>query len=246
MIKPKRLKRGDKIAIVSLSWGGLGDAHLIHKYEIAKERLETEYGLEVVCMPHTLKGSQFIAKHPELRAQDFMDALKDKTVAAIFCAIGGDDSIRLLPYIDFQVITENPKILMGYSDTTVNHFMMYKAGVVSFYGPSIMAEFAQYTNMFDYTKQAVHDILFGEWSTYELKSSETWSDDYIPWLEENRDKELKTRPEEHGYEIINGIGTVCGKLLGGCLDVFMMIIGTSIWPSLDEWKDAILFIETSE
>ena len=50
MIKPKRLKKGDKIAIVSLSWGGLGDAKLIHKYGIAKERLERDFGLNVVAM----------------------------------------------------------------------------------------------------------------------------------------------------------------------------------------------------
>ena len=42
MIKPKHLQKGDKIAIVSLSWGGLGDKKLIHKYYIAKERLENE------------------------------------------------------------------------------------------------------------------------------------------------------------------------------------------------------------
>ena len=48
MIKPKRLKRGDKIAIVSLAWGGLGDASLIHKYYIAKERLENDFGLVAI------------------------------------------------------------------------------------------------------------------------------------------------------------------------------------------------------
>lgn len=61
MIKPNQLKKGDKVAIVSLSWGGLGDQELIHKYYIAKERLEIDFGLEVVVMPHALKGSD--AKH---------------------------------------------------------------------------------------------------------------------------------------------------------------------------------------
>ena len=41
---------------------------------------------------------------------------------------------------------------MGYSDTTVNHFMMYKAGLGSFYGPSIMCEFGEYAKMFDVFK----------------------------------------------------------------------------------------------
>ena len=53
-------KKGDKVAIVSLSWGGLGDKELIHKYYIAKERLERDFGLEVVIMPHAFKGSDFV------------------------------------------------------------------------------------------------------------------------------------------------------------------------------------------
>lgn len=67
MIKPNALKKGDKIAIVSLSWGGLGDEKLIHKYYIAKERLEKDFGLNVVTMPNALKGSEFVYNHPELR-----------------------------------------------------------------------------------------------------------------------------------------------------------------------------------
>ncbi|MDF2611541.1 MAG: putative peptidase [Lachnospiraceae bacterium] len=141
MIKPKRLQKGDKIAIVSLSWGGLGDNNFIHKFKIAKERLENEFELEVVCMPHALKGSSFISEHPELRAKDLMDAFMDKSISAVFCAIGGDDTIRTLPYIDLKTIKDNPKIFMGYSDSTINHFMMFKAGIVSFYGPSVMCEF---------------------------------------------------------------------------------------------------------
>ena len=62
MIKPQKLNKGDKIAIVSLSWGGLGDEKLIHKYYIAKERLEHEFGLEVVTMPNALKGSETYQK----------------------------------------------------------------------------------------------------------------------------------------------------------------------------------------
>ena len=80
MIKPNALKKGDKIAIVSLSWGGLGDEKLIHKYYIAKERLEKDFGLNVVTMPNALKGSEFVYNHPELRAKDLMDAFKDESV----------------------------------------------------------------------------------------------------------------------------------------------------------------------
>jgi len=244
--KPKRLKKGDKIAIVSLSWGGLGDEDLIHKYIIAKGRLENDFQLEVACMPHALKGSEFVSKHPELRAKDFMEALQDNTISAVFCAIGGDDSIRILPYIDFEIIKTHPKIFIGYSDSTINHFMMFKAGVVSFYGPSIMCEFGEYVQMFDYTKKAVNDVLFRKWDEYRLEPSEKWTDDYIPWQENNINIPHVMKKDKHSYEVINGNGKAQGRLLGGCLDVFMMAIGTEIWPTLDEWRSAILFVETSE
>lgn len=246
MIKPKKLRQGDTVAVVSLSWGGLGDENLIHKYRIAERRLKEDFGLNVRPMPHALRGSDFTAKHPELRAKDLMDAFRDTTVSAIFCAIGGDDTIRLLPYIDYDTIRANPKIFMGYSDTTVNHFMMYKAGLVSFYGPSVMAEFGEYVKMFDYTERAVKTVLFGESKGYQMESSPLWSDDRIEWREENSGFRKSLKKETHGYELLQGTGVARGHLLGGCIDVFMMCVGTEIWPSPVQWRDALLFIETSE
>lgn len=246
MIKPKRLKKGDKIAIVSLSWGGLGDPQYIHKYALAKERLENDFGLEVVAMPHALRGSEFVDANPALRAKDLMDAFLDPSIAAIFCAIGGDDTIRLLPYIDFDIIKNNPKIFMGYSDTTVNHFMMAKAGLVSFYGPSIMGEFSDYVRIPEYTQQAVKKFLFEDTTGYQIPSSPLWSDDFIFWDEKNSHKERRMRQETHGYELLQGSGIVRGHLMGGCIDVFSMVTGTTIWPTLPQWQGAILFIETSE
>lgn len=246
MIKPKKLNVGDKIAIVSLSWGGIGDEALIHKYYIAKERLEKEFGLEVITMPNALKGIEFIYNHPELRAKDLLDAFMDNTIKAVFCSIGGDDSIRLLPYINYDILKNNPKIFMGYSDTTISHFMLYKAGIVSFYGPSIMSEFGEYMQMFDYTKTAVKNILFKNTKGYKVESSKYWSNDFVSWKEENINVQKKLVKEEHGYEVLSGSGIIKGELLGGCLDVFPMILETDIWPKKEEWKDKIMLLETSE
>lgn len=246
MLKPKRLKTGDKIAVVSLSWGGMGDESLIHKYFIAKERLEKEFGLEVTATPHALKGSTFVDEHPELRAKDLMDAFSDTSVQAVFCAIGGDDTIRLLPYIDYSIIRNNPKIFMGYSDTTVNHFMMYKAGIVSFYGPCVMCEFGEYVSMPEYTVNAVKNVLFEDTAGYVMKPSPVWSEDYIEWDEANIGVQKNFIPDSHGYELLQDSGKVTGHLLGGCLDVFPMLFGTEIFPAPEQWDGAILFIETSE
>lgn len=60
MIKPQALKRGDKVAVVSLSSGSLGEPQFIHKFDIAKKRLHDEFGLELVAMPNALKGKKFL------------------------------------------------------------------------------------------------------------------------------------------------------------------------------------------
>lgn len=249
MIKPKQLRRGDTVAIVSLSAGTLGEPWAIHKYYIAKERLENDYGLKVKVMPNALKGKQYLYEHPEARAADWMEAFRDPEVKAIFNAIGGDDTIRLLPYIDFNLIRNNPKIFTGFSDTTSNHFMMYKAGVTSYYGATIMTNFSEYVKINDYTAKAIWDTLFEPKPTLDIPSAPYWydnEDEKIWWKEENIHKLQQYHPEEIGYELLQGGGVAEGELLGGCIDVFPEIIGTPIWPSRAEWRGKLLFVETSE
>lgn len=247
MIKPKCLKAGDKVAIVSLSRGMLGEQMFIHKYHLAKERLEKEYRLQVIAMPNALKGMDYLYHHPEARAQDLMDAFKDKEIKAIFNAIGGDDTIRLLPYIDFDVIRSNPKIFTGFSDTTTNHFMMHKAGLVSYYGLSVMNNIAEYVAINEYTKYAMEKTIFEPQETLEIRCSEfcSYEKDKIWWKEANVNQSTPRYPNT-GYDIIQGRGKVTGELLGGCVDVFPELLGTSLWPALDEWRGKILLIETSE
>lgn len=247
MIKPEKLKVGDTVAIVSLSSGIAGDALFRHRYELGKKRLEEEFGLKVKPMPNALKGYDYLKKHPEFRAKDLMNAFLDKEVKAIFCNIGGDDTLLLLPYINYEIIKENPKIFMGYSDTTVNHFMMYKAGLVSFYGPTVMNEFAENVKMHDYTKKYIKEILFNDSSNVVIESSNYWTSEYLDWsIIENNNIKRKMQKEVHGYEVLQGEGSVEGKLLGGCLDTFQFFIGTEIWVDKDQWQDKILFLETSE
>ncbi len=246
MIKPKRLVRGDKVAIVSLSRGMLGEKMFVHKFELAKKRLE-EYGLVVVAMPNALKGIDYLYRHPEARAQDLMDAFRDPEIKAVFNAIGGDDTIRLLPYVDFDILKNNPKIFTGFSDSTTNHFMMYKAGLVSYYGLSVMNNISEYVAMNGYTKQAMEKTLFAPQDKLEILCSDfcSYEKDKIWWAEENMHHTTPRHPNT-GYEIIQGNGKVTGELLGGCIDVFPELLGTSLWPSPDQWKGKILLLETSE
>lgn len=247
MIKPKRLVAGDKVAIVSLSRGMLGEDMFIHKYHIAKDRLEKDYGLEVVAMPNALKGIDYLDKHPEARAEDLMQAFADKEIKAVFNAIGGFDTIRLLPYIDFDVLRNNPKIFTGFSDTTTNHFMMYKAGLVSYYGMSVMNNIAEYVEINEYTKYFFDKMLFNPVDTLEIPCSDfcSYDTDKI-WWGENNINDATPRFPNTNYEILQGHGVVQGELLGGCIDVIPALLGTSLFPTVDQWKGKLLLIETSE
>ena len=98
MIKPTRLKPGDRIAAVSLSWGG--PATYPERYQVGKEQFEAEFGLEVIEMPHALRSAAWLAENPKARAEDLMQAVTDDSIRGIVCTVGGDDSIRTLPFID--------------------------------------------------------------------------------------------------------------------------------------------------
>lgn len=85
------------VAIVSLSSGIIGEDFVRHEVEIGVKRLE-KFGMNVRFTPHAMKGIEYVKNHPKDRAADLLYALKDPEVEMILCAIGGDDTYRLLPY----------------------------------------------------------------------------------------------------------------------------------------------------
>jgi len=196
-------------------------------------------------MPNTLRDANWLAQNPKARADDLMQAFADPSIKGIFATIGGDDSIRLLPYIDFNIIRDNPKVFMGYSDTTISHLICYKAGLVSFYGPSIMAEFAENGGIFPYMVQALRQTLFSSDSIGEIKpNSEGWTVEQLGWGDPaNQGRRRKLNPCT-GWKFLQGTGVHRGHLIGGCIEVFDWARGTEIFP--DQWQNAVLFLETSE
>ena len=118
LIKPARLCPGDTVATISISGGRAGDEDLRWRYELGKKRLEECFGLRVVETPHALRGSRWLYENPRARAEDLHWALENRAVKGIIANMGGDDSYRLLPYLDYELIRSHPKLLMGYSDIT--------------------------------------------------------------------------------------------------------------------------------
>ena len=133
MVKPKKLKKGDTIAVVSLSRGVLGEDFCKHQLKIGTERLE-KMGLNVIFMPNSLKGLKYIEEHPEKRAEDLKEAFRNPEIKGILCAIGGIDGYKIFPYLmedeEFKkIVLENPKIFTGFSDTSVHHMMFHRLGL---------------------------------------------------------------------------------------------------------------------
>ncbi|HEY5730607.1 MAG TPA: S66 peptidase family protein [Anaerolineales bacterium] len=245
MIKPPRLKPGDKVATVSPSWGG--PSVFPHRYQAGVQQLEIEFGLSVVEMPHTLKDAAWLARNPRARADGLMQAFGDPSIKGIITTIGGDDSIRLLPYIDLDVIRNNPKVFIGYSDATISHMLCFKAGLVSFYGPTIMAGFAENGGLFPYMINSVRKTLFQTDVIGVIEpNTEGWTVERLEWGEPaNQEKKRALNPCT-GWKYLQGTGVHRGYLLGGCIEVFDWLRGTKLWPTPEMWQDAIIFLETSE
>jgi muramoyltetrapeptide carboxypeptidase LdcA involved in peptidoglycan recycling len=245
LLKPKRLEPGDTIATISLSWGGAGE--LPHRYKAGKEQLEKQFGLKVLETKNALRPAEWVSKHPEARAQDLMEAFSNKNVKAIISNIGGDDSIRTLPFMDLDVIKDNPKIFLGFSDTTVTHFVCMKAGLSSFYGTSVLVGFAENGGMHDYQLEDIKRTLFSAGKIGEIKPNKNgWTSERLDWFDELLSSQKRKLEPSGAWNFLQGKGKIQGRLIGGCVDVLEFIKGTEYWPETKEWEDTILFLETSE
>ena len=245
LIKPYMLKVGDTVATVSMS-SALA-SRFPWRYQAGKKQLEDTFGLTVIEAPNSMRSTEELHENPKLRADDLMWAFQNPDVKAIISNIGGEDAIRLYPYIDFNIIRNNPKIVIGYSDTTSIHLMCYQAGLSSIYGPSIMSGFAENGGLPNYLKKSVQRTLFRDEIIGEIKpNNEGWIIEELNWSNPDNQKIKRKRLANEGYFIVQGEGIVEGHLLGGCMEVLDMCRGTDLFPTRAQWKDAILFMETSE
>lgn len=246
LIKPLKLNPGDKVAAITLSWGGPGA--FPYRFEIGKKRLEEIFDLQVIPTKHAIKSADWIYKNPNARADDLINAFLDPGIKGIISTIGGDDSIRLIPFVDLNILRQNPKIFLGYSDTTITHFMCLKAGLRSFYGPAIMTAFAENVEMHDYTVQGIRTNLFSNEIVGEIpKNTEGWTTELLDWSNQSNQniKRVLNSPKDWNF-IGDTQKIVQGRLIGGCLESLEFIKGTELWPDVSIWNEAILFLETSE
>lgn len=246
LIKPHKLVPGDKVAIISPSWAGASVFH--DRYLAGIKQMEEEFGLIAVEAPNSMISAQENADNPQKRAADINWAVQNKEIKAIIPVIGGDDAVRILPFLDYEAIKANPKILLGYSDGTVLHLAFLHAGVKSIYGPTIMAGgFAENGGMFDYFKNSVRKTLFSSNIIGKIEPNmDGWTDEELAWRDPANQAIKRKLKKSTGFKVLQGNRKVRGHLFGGCIEVLEMLKGTRVWPNKEFFDNAIFFFEPSE
>ena len=248
------------IAIVSLSSGIIGEPFVQFEVEIGLRRLK-EYGLNVKFMPHARKGLEYVKAHPEKRAEDLLQAFRDPEIDMILCAIGGDDTYRLLPYLfehnELAEAVQN-KVFLGFSDTTINHFMLHKVGLRSFYGQAFLPDLCELSSgMHPYTRKYFEELI-STGTIRKITPSDVWYEERKSFAPDQVGKPLISHPD-HGFELLQGSSVFSGKILGGCIDSMYDFFNGDryadmpklcetyhLFPDREDWKGRILLLESSE
>lgn len=248
------------IAIVSLSSGTIGEDFVKHEVDIGIKRLN-DFGLTVRFMPHALKGIEYVKNHPAERAADLLQALRDPDIDMILCAIGGDDTYRLLPYLfEHNELADvaSDKVFLGFSDTTINHFMLHKVGLKTFYGQSFLADVCELDkDMLPYTKEYFEELIHTG-TIKEVRPSGIWYEGRTDFGIDQVGTPLKAH-HDHGFELLQGDPVFSGEILGGCIDsIYDFFNGDryadmpllckkyGLFPETADWVGKILLLESSE
>lgn len=247
------------ITIISLSRGILGESFIRHELDIGLKRLEA-LGLSVHFSRHALAGLDYVAAHPESRAQDLLEAFSSDT-DMILCAVGGDDTYQLLPYLFAHDELRNvvkDKVFLGFSDSTMNHLMLHKVGLNTFYGQAFLPDICELDKeMLPYSRHYFEELI-QTGTISRIIPSKIWYDsreDFSPAAVGTG----TAAHENKGFLLLQGPDRFEGAILGGCIDTIYDIFNGEryadspalcaeygLFPTLEDWKGKILLLESSE
>lgn len=230
LIKPRVLKPGDTIGIVSPSW--FGGPSLVPRAMHGIAMLES-LGFRVKVAEHALNNRGHVSDTAENRVADLHAMFEDGNISAILCAIGGDHSNQLLSLIDWERIRANPKIFMGFSDITVLNIAIWlETGLVTFNGPSLMTDWADFPSMPALSRDSALRILGNAAPFGPLPAAVSWTDERLGWASgEDRTRSRSYKPSE-GWNWLRE-GTASGRLVGGCLESLQHLRGDTVVARLE-------------
>lgn len=204
MIYPPFLKDHDNLGVVAISQG-IGSK--LEEYLKSITNLSKHF--KIIEAP-SVRINNIRANSAEIRAKELEHMFKDPNIKAIICARGGYYAMEILPYIDWKVITANPKLFIGYSNpSTLMHYLTCKLDIATIYGfnASSFDEMHQFTDTaLNYMKNNIHPQ-----HSYEYYKSGYNSFTY--------DKPVK-------WQYFPSSIHIKGRCIGGCIDDLKNIIGT--------------------
>lgn len=228
---PNKLTVGDEIRVIAPSRSAA--TITVEGAEQTKKKLE-ELGFRVSFGRHIFECDLQHSSSIEHRVADIHDAFRDEGVKAVLTVIGGFNCNEVLPYLDYDMIANNPKILCGFSDITALAIAITKkCGFVTYSGPhfsSFQMEEAQ-----DYQLSYFQKCLMTS-TSYTIKASSVWSDD--AWYLDQHNRHF----EAASWKVYSD-GEGSGQLFGGNLCTLNLLQGTPYMPDL---SNSILFVEDDE
>jgi len=235
MILAQRLKKGDTLAFFSPS--NPATAFAPKRFKRAVDFLESK-GFNLVAGNLTGKSDFYRSGTIAERAEELNSLIRNPEVKCIMSTIGGMNSNSLLPYIDYDELIKNPKIIIGYSDMTAILLAIYaKTGLVTYYGPALVASFGEFSPFLDLTYEYFSNILVNPAKPpHTLPTPAFWTDEFINWEDQTGPK-----VQNENKLITANPGNAEGRVIGGNLNT---IGGFFCSPYMPEIKDGdILFIE---
>lgn len=217
LLKPPRLTPGQTIGIVAPA-SPFDDPDEVQGAVEAVESL----GFSVKLGDHVLRRNGYLAGSDAERSADLNAMFADPTVAGIFALRGGYGSSRLLPYLDYAVIQQNPKVLLGYSDITALLLAIHhKTGLVTFHGPVVNQKLSAYTvtELLQAVTTTATPRLVGAPPPFTAQPGQV----------------------ERTHRVVTIVpGQAQGALIGGNLTLLTHLLGTPFFPDL---TGKILFLE---
>lgn len=237
---PPKLQPGDQVAIVSPSWAGAGVFPDVH--EMGLRVLRERFGLVPVEYPTTRQ----VGASPRERARDLNAAFEDTEVKALMAVIGGSDQITVLPHLDADVITRNPKAFFGYSDNTNLLNYLWNLGVASYHGGSTLVHLARAGGAHEAFLASLGNALFDS-GAVEILPVAAFTDLQARWEDLSTLENALPETSETGWHWHNSTRVVSGPTWGGNLEILHWNLAANRWirPS-ENYADCVFMIETSE
>lgn len=234
MIKPPPLQLGDTIGFFSPS--SPATAFAPTRFARAKTFLESK-GYQLKAGALTGQSDYYRAGNIKERVDELNELIRDPQVRCIMSTIGGMNSNSLLPYIDYDALIQDPKIIIGYSDVTALLLGIYqRTGLITFYGPALVASFGELPPLVEETFAAFQAATQPQPLPFTYQQPQVWTDAFIDWETQSEPKPLVA----NNCEFL-GTGKISGRLIGGNQNTMTAIIGSDYFPEIKQGD--ILLVE---